>query len=72
MYTQKKPRNYKSLWLLSLILLVIGILLTINLAMIRPLGFVLLGVGGIGMIWSLSNKDKWDDREDKNEPRHFN
>ncbi|MFO7668675.1 MAG: hypothetical protein R6W31_03365 [Bacteroidales bacterium] len=72
MYTQKKPRNYKNLWLLSLILLVIGIVLTINLAMIRPLGYVLLGVGGIGMIWSLSNKDKWDDREDQNPPRHFN
>jgi len=72
MYTQKKPRNYKSLWLMSLIILVIGILFTMRLAMIRPIGYVLLGIGGIGMIWSLSNKDKWDDNEDHNEPRHFN
>jgi hypothetical protein len=72
MYQQKKPRNYKSLWLLSLFLLVIGIILTINLAMIRPLGYILLGVGGFGMIWSLSNKKGWDDREDPNDPKHFN
>jgi len=72
MYQQKKPRNYKSLWLLSLSLLVIGIILTINLSMIRPVGFVLLGVGGFGMIWSLSNKKGWEDRDDPNEPKHFN
>ena len=72
MYQQKKPRNYKSLWLLSLSLLVIGIILTINLSMIRPVGFVLLGVGGFGMIWSLSNKKGWEDRDDPNKPKHFN
>lgn len=72
MYQQKKPRNYKSLWLLSLFLLVIGIILTINLAMIRPVGYVLLGVGGFGMIWSLSNKKGWEDKEDPNDPKHFN
>ncbi|MCP4310222.1 MAG: hypothetical protein GY790_03080 [Bacteroidetes bacterium] len=72
MYQQKKPRNYKSLWLLSLSLIAIGIVLTINLAMIRPVGFVLLGIGGFGMIWSLSNKKGWDDREDPNEPKQFN
>lgn len=57
---------------MSLIILVIGILFTMRLAMIRPIGYVLLGIGGIGMIWSLSNKDKWDDKEDHNEPRYFN
>lgn len=72
MNLQKKPRNYKSLWLLSISLLVIGIVLTINLAMIRPVGFVLLGIGGFGMIWSLSNKDRWDDGEDENKTRRFN
>ena len=72
MYQQKKPRNFKSLWLLSISLIAIGIVLTINLAMIRPLGYVLLGVGGFGVIWSLSNKKGWEDREDPNEPKHFN
>lgn len=72
MKPNKKPRNFKSLWLLSIALIAIGIVLTINLAMIRPLGFVLLGIGGFGMIWSLSNKDGWDDEDDKNQPHRFN
>ncbi len=72
MNPQQKPRNFKSLWLLSISLIAIGVVLTINLSMIRPVGFVLLGIGGFGMIWSLSNKDRWDDKEDKNNPRRFN
>lgn len=72
MYQQKKPRSYKSIWLLSIFLIAIGVVLTINLAMIRPLGFVLLGVGGFGMIYSLTNKDKWDNKEDSKDTKHFN
>ena len=72
MYQPKKQRDYKSLWIISMFLIAIGIVLTINLAMIRPLGFVLLGVGGFGLIWSLTNMDKWKDKKDKNDPRHFN
>ena len=55
-----------------MVLLVLGIVLTINLAIIRPVGFGLLGIGGIGLILSLSNMDKWKDKKDKDEPRHFN
>ncbi len=72
MYQQKKPRDYRSMWIISMALLAIGIVLTINLAMIRPLGFILLGVGGIGLIWSLTNMDKWKNKKDKDNPRHFN
>lgn len=72
MYQQKKPRDYKSLWIISMFLLAIGIVLTINLAVIRPVGFVLLGVGGFGLIWSLTNMDKWKDNKDKDDKRHFN
>ncbi|MEN8201071.1 MAG: hypothetical protein ABFS28_00650 [Bacteroidota bacterium] len=72
MYQQKKPRDYRSLWLISILLIAIGIILTINLAIIRPVGFVLLGVGGIGLIWSLTNMDKWKDKKDKDDQRHFN
>ena len=72
MYQPRKPRNYKNLWLLSIFLIAIGVVLTINLAMIRPLGYVLLGVGGFGMIWSLTRKRGWDDSEDPNDPKHFN
>lgn len=72
MYQEKKPRNYRSMWAISMVLLGIGIVLTINLAIIRPVGFVLLGVGGIGLVWSLTNMDKWKDRDDPNKPRHFN
>jgi len=53
-------------------LIAIGIVFTINLAMIRPLGFVLLGVGGFGLIWSLTHMDKWKDKKDKDDQRHFN
>jgi hypothetical protein len=53
-------------------LIAIGIVLTINLALIRPAGFVLLGIGGIGLIWSLSNMDKWKDNHDgEDPPRQF-
>jgi flagellar basal body-associated protein FliL len=72
MYQQKKPRDYRSIWIVSMVLLVLGIVLTINLAIIRPVGFVLLGVGGIGLVLSLSNMDKWKDKKNKDEPRHFN
>jgi hypothetical protein len=72
MYKEKKPRDYRSLWLVSLLVLLIGIILTINLALIRPLGFSLLAVGGVGMVWSLANMDKWKNKKDKDEPRHFN
>lgn len=60
------------MWAISMALLAIGIVLTINMAIIRPVGFVLLGVGGIGLVWSLTNMDKWKDRDDPNKPRHFN
>ena len=72
MYQQKKPRDYRSLWIISMALIAIGVVLTINLAMIRPVGFVLLGIGAIGLIWSLSNMDKWKDKGDKDDHRHFN
>lgn len=72
MYQQKKPRDYRSLWIISIALIAIGVVLTINLAMIRPLGFVLLGVGGFGLIWSLTNMDKWKDKRDRDDRRHFN
>lgn len=72
MYQQKKPRNFRNVWIISMILVGIGIVLTINMALIRPLGFVLLGIGGLGVVWSLSNMDRWKDRDDRNNPRHFN
>ena len=71
MYQQKKPRDYKSLWIISMLILAIGIVLTINLAMIRPVGFVLLGVGGFGLIWSLTNMDKWKDKNDGSDQSHY-
>ena len=61
MYQQKKPADYRTLWIISIVLLVIGILLTINLAMLRSVGFALLGVGGVMLVISLANMDKWKD-----------
>ena len=72
MYQQKKTPDYRTLWIVSMVLLVIGILFTFNLAMIRPVGFALLGVGGIMLVISLTNMDKWKDRKDRDDPRHFN
>ena len=71
MYQQRKPRDYRAIWAISMVLLIIGILLTIRLAMIRPVGFALLGIGGIGLVVSLTNMDKWKDRKDKDNTRHF-
>ncbi len=72
MYQQKKPRDYRAMWAISMALLIIGILLTIKMAMIRPVGFALLGIGGIGLVVSLTNMDKWKDKKDKDNTRHFN
>ena len=72
MFQQKKPRDYRAMWAISIVLLIIGILLTIRMAMIRPVGFALLGIGGIGLVVSLTNMDKWKDRKDKDNTRHFN
>jgi len=72
MFQQKKPRDYRTMWAISMVLLGIGILLTISLAMIRPLGFALLGVGGVGLVISLTNMDKWKDKNEKDDTRHFN
>jgi hypothetical protein len=72
MYQQKKPRDYRAMWAISMVLLIIGILLTARLAMIRPVGFALLGIGGVGLIISLTNMDKWKDKKDKDNTRHFN
>ena len=72
MYQQKKPRDYRAMWAISIVLLLIGIVLTIRLAMIRPLGYALLGIGGIGLIISLRKMDSWKDKKDKDNTRHFN
>ncbi len=72
MYQQRKPRDYRALWAISLVLLIIGILLTVRLAMIRPVGFVLLGIGGVGLVISLANMDRWNDKKGKDNTRHFN
>jgi len=75
MYQQKKPRDYRTMWVISMALLAIGILLTINMAIIRPVGFALLGVGGIMLVISLTNMDKWKDKKDRDKDkdyRHFN
>ncbi|MFH0758535.1 MAG: hypothetical protein V2B15_14705 [Bacteroidota bacterium] len=72
MYQQKKPRDYRSLWLISVLVLVIGIVLTIRLSLIRPLGYSLLAVGGIGIVWSLANMDNGRDHKDREDHRNFN
>ncbi len=69
MEEQKGKRNYKSLWLLSLFILVIGIILTINLALIRPLGYALLAIGAVGIIWSIIHMDKG--RDQNQQPPRF-
>ena len=65
MASQKGKRNYKNLWLLSLFILVLGIILTIRLSLIRPLGFALLAIGAAGMVWAIvhlpSDRDENDD-----------
>lgn len=73
MYQQKKPPDYRTLWIVSIVLLVVGILLTFNLAMLRTLGFAMLGVGGVMLVISLANMDKWKDKKNKDKDyRHYN
>ncbi|MEZ5073060.1 MAG: hypothetical protein R2751_19465 [Bacteroidales bacterium] len=56
---QRKQRNYKMLWIYSLLMIVLGIVFTINLRFIKPIGYSLLGVGFVIMVISLV---KWKDR----------
>ena len=49
-----------------------GILLTMRLVLLRPLGFALLGVGGVMLVISLANMDTWKDKKEKDNTRHFN
>jgi hypothetical protein len=72
MYQQKKPRDYRAMWAISMVLLGVGILLTISLALIRPLGYALLGIGGIGLVISLRNMDSWKDKKGHDDMRHYN
>jgi predicted exporter len=72
MFQEKKQKDYKSLWIASLLIIALGLLFTFRLAMIRPLGFLLLGVGGVMLVVSLINMNKWRDREDQGPPRRFN
>ena len=72
MYQQKKPRDYRSLWVVSIVLLAVGILLTMRLVLLRPLGFALLGIGGVMLVISLANMDTWKDKKEKDNTRHFN
>ncbi len=53
-----KQRDYRILWIISLLVLVTGVLLTMRPAMIRPLGFTLLGLGAVGLVWSLARMDR--------------
>ena len=41
-----------------MLVLITGVLLTMRPAMIRPLGFTLLGLGAVGLIWSLARMDR--------------
>jgi len=72
MYQQKKPRDYRAMWVVSIVILVLGILLTMRLVLLRPLGYALLGVGGVMLVISLANMDTWKDKKDKDNTRHFN
>lgn len=72
MFQQKKPRDYRAMWVVSIIILVLGILLTMRLALLRPLGYALLGVGGVMLVISLANMDTWKDKKEKDNTRHFN
>ncbi len=63
-----KKRDYKNLWVLSFLLLIMGIILTFNAAYIRYIGFALLLVGGVGLIVSLR---KWDSGREPDDKQGF-
>ena len=72
MFQQKKPRDYRAMWVVSIVILVLGILLTMRLSLLRPLGYALLGVGGVMLVISLANMDTWKDKKEQDNTRHFN
>ncbi|MFC1720833.1 hypothetical protein ACFLY0_00520 [Patescibacteria group bacterium] len=57
---EKRKPNYRSMYLTGIALVVVGTSL-INLQP-QPVGVVFIAVGGLFLISSLKNKDKWKDK----------
>lgn len=73
MYRQKKSNDPGNLRILSIVLAVAGLIILFRIPPARMLGFVLIGAGAFGLVWSLiaSGKDR-STREDEDHRRFFN
>ncbi len=65
MKNRRKQRDYRILWIISLAILFIGVLLTMRPAMLRPLGYLLLGTGSAGLVWSLAKMGRGKDTREE-------
>ena len=56
----KRPPNYKKLFYLAMFFIALGIVLSNNFDVNNSIGLVFIAVGGLFLMTSLKNKDKWD------------
>ncbi len=57
--TQKREPNYKGLFYLSMVFVALGVVLSNYFDVNESIGIVFIAVGGLFLIISLKNKDKW-------------
>ena len=72
MVRKKSFRDPGNLRMFSMILLLIGAVIIFRIPVIRMMGFVLLGAGAFGLIWSLFTSERnRGSRENENHRRFF-
>ena len=57
--TQKRAPNYKGLFYLSMVFVALGVVLSNYFDVNDSVGIVFIAVGGLFLMISLKNKDKW-------------
>jgi hypothetical protein len=71
MYRQKQTRDPRNLRTISIILLLTGAIITFRFPPARMAGFLLLGAGAFGLIWSLVTTGGWKRRQENEDHRKF-
>ena len=59
---QKRKPNYKRLFFLALFFIALGIVLSNYFDVNKTTGIVFVAIGGLFLIISFKNKDKWIDK----------
>ncbi len=61
----KREPNYKGLLYLSMVFVSLGIVLSNHFNVNKSIGIVFIAVGGLFLIISLKNRDKWFNKQEQ-------